>query len=54
MIHVGVITWKQRLKIERQVARELEIEAQTRVSYNRVRKSKKTYNRKAFKQLIFD
>jgi hypothetical protein len=54
MINAGRITKKQLLKIERQVARELEIEAQTRVTHNRVHRSKKTYNRKVFKQLIFD
>ena len=54
MIKVGTITKKQILNINRAVGRELEIEAQTRVSYNRVFKSKKAYNRQSAKKVKFD
>lgn len=50
MIQVGKITQKQLLTIERAVGRELEIEAQTRVTHNRVHKNKKAYNRQSYKK----
>jgi len=54
MSHIGTITTAQQLKMERQVRRQSDIDNGFKPLSNSIHKSKKSYNRKVFKQINWD